>query len=369
MSMAGRENTGPAAWSTVFRRVADGPQGQPRFFLRWSRHSLTSYDGYSGGHDELDLLMAVCEAARFRCARRGLDSPMNVSSFEIKYFVADGGLEVYGGNYFFCDPCQGAYVQGFHALRFFVAALGLRQPRLLRGERFRPSIAELEDEARCRTNYNDGSGPVPMAVAAQRGLVCRLSDEAVVPMKGWDGDPPLKATAEIRARSLNAHGLTVTRIEAGDFERIHFRVPGFENVALVVDRYGAVYVDQHHPTDKEQNLDRGRMVLRAARDLVSDLFEILQPERLCTALRDRDWSAFTSAWSGGVEVDLPADRRARCLGRRVELSGDLEGLSEFEQGAVTLKLRELVEDIETIHSEQLRPVRGSVRDYLDSMES
>jgi len=121
-------------WNELFSRVKDTAQGEPRFSLRGARDYLYDYDGYSGGHRELDRIIELLKKNGVACEASGSDSPLNVSSFEYKYAFEDGGLMIYAGNYFFASPGQGAFIIGFKALRWLLDQLAIKQPRKFKGE-------------------------------------------------------------------------------------------------------------------------------------------------------------------------------------------------------------------------------------------
>ena len=121
-------------WNELFRRVTNAGGGKPRFSLQGANAYLYEYDGYSGGHQELDRIIKLLEKNGIKCDVSISDSPLNVSSFEYMYEFEDGGLEVYSGNYFFGPPGHGAFVVGFKALRWLLDPLGIKQPRKFKNE-------------------------------------------------------------------------------------------------------------------------------------------------------------------------------------------------------------------------------------------
>jgi hypothetical protein len=121
-------------WSDLFSRTADGKNGTPRFSLKGAKAYLYEYDGYSGGHPELDRIIELLKSHSVRCDVSGADSPMNVANFEYEYHFDDGGFTIYSGNYFFGTPGQGAFVLGFKAFRWLLGQLGIKQPRRFKNE-------------------------------------------------------------------------------------------------------------------------------------------------------------------------------------------------------------------------------------------
>jgi len=97
-------------WSDLFGRTTDRKNGTPRFSLKGAKSYLYEYDGYSGGHPELDRIIELLKSNCVRCDVAGADSPMNVANFECEYHFDDGGFVIYSGNYFFGTPGQGAFV-------------------------------------------------------------------------------------------------------------------------------------------------------------------------------------------------------------------------------------------------------------------
>jgi hypothetical protein len=121
-------------WTDLFGRTADRGDGTPRFSLKGTKAYLYEYDGYSGGHHELDLIISLLKSNHIECGVSGADSPMNVANYEYAYYFDDGGFEIYAGNYFFGTPGQGAFVFGFKALRWLLGELGVKQPRRFKNE-------------------------------------------------------------------------------------------------------------------------------------------------------------------------------------------------------------------------------------------
>jgi hypothetical protein len=121
-------------WNDVFWRSTDLSDNTPRFSLKDSKGYLYEYDGYSGGHKELDQIIQLLEKNGIEAQISGTDSPMNVSTFVYVYDFEDGGLEIYSGNYLFQAPGQGAYVIGFKAFRWLLDQLGIAQPRKFKNE-------------------------------------------------------------------------------------------------------------------------------------------------------------------------------------------------------------------------------------------
>jgi hypothetical protein len=121
-------------WSDWFCRVADRDAKTPRFSIIGSKSYLYEYDGYRGGHEELDRIIKLLRDHDIDCYVSGTDSPMNVSSFQYSYDFEDGGLEIYSGNYLFHPPGQGAFIVGFKAFRWLLDQLGIKQPRRFKNE-------------------------------------------------------------------------------------------------------------------------------------------------------------------------------------------------------------------------------------------
>jgi hypothetical protein len=51
----------PQKWTNLFCRVADRDANTPRFSLIGSKGYLYEFDGYFGGHEELDQIMKILE--------------------------------------------------------------------------------------------------------------------------------------------------------------------------------------------------------------------------------------------------------------------------------------------------------------------
>ena len=127
-------------WRTVFTRVRDCADGQPRFYLRGSRGHLFGYNGYEGTHPKLNEILGFLGGNK-RDRWIVSDSVVNNSSYEYEDYFYDpvdeefkGSIEIYAGNYMFCGDPQGAYIVGFKLLRALVSHFGLSQPRKLKGE-------------------------------------------------------------------------------------------------------------------------------------------------------------------------------------------------------------------------------------------
>jgi hypothetical protein len=121
-------------WSDLFCRVADFDEETPRFSLKGAKAYLYEYDGYQGGHEELDVIIELLQQRGIKRRVSAQDSSLNVSSFEYVYHFEDGGLEIYAGNYFFGSPGHGAFVVGFEAFRWLLDQLGIKQPRRFKNE-------------------------------------------------------------------------------------------------------------------------------------------------------------------------------------------------------------------------------------------
>ena len=131
-------------WRSVFTRVEDTDNGEPRFYIRGTRSHLFGYDGYTGTHPKLNEILDFLGGNK-KGSWTGSDSPMNVSNFEYvdEYWNPedhddledegiDNRIEIYAGNYMFCEPSQGAYIVGFTLLRALTAHFGLSKPRKLK---------------------------------------------------------------------------------------------------------------------------------------------------------------------------------------------------------------------------------------------
>ena len=121
-------------WSDLFCRVANREDGTPRFSLKGAKAYLYEYDGYSGGHAELDRIIKLLKSIGLKCHVSGADSPMNVADYKYIYHFEDGGFEIYSGNYSFGPPGHGAFVVGFKAFRWLLGQLGVKQPRRFKNE-------------------------------------------------------------------------------------------------------------------------------------------------------------------------------------------------------------------------------------------
>ena len=140
-------------WSEVFCRVANLDDGTPRFSIKGAKGFLFEYDGYSGGHQELDQTIELLKKHGQTCHVSGNDSSLNVSSFEYLYFFPDsredvceeGCLRIYCGNYFFGPPGHGAFVEGFTAFRWLLDQLGIKQPRRFKNEPAAELISEKSE--------------------------------------------------------------------------------------------------------------------------------------------------------------------------------------------------------------------------------
>ena len=121
-------------WSDLLARRDELFPGRPTFALKGTAPYLDCYDGYLGGHELLDFLIARTETAVFQKTDNSSDSPFNVASHETLYRFEDGGLLIYSGNYDSDEKPVGAYVIGFKALRWAVDQLSIKQPARLKGE-------------------------------------------------------------------------------------------------------------------------------------------------------------------------------------------------------------------------------------------
>jgi hypothetical protein len=128
------DNSASNKWNDLFRRTTDREDGTPRFSLKGARAYLYEYDGYSGGHKELDRIIELLKRNCIRCDASGANSPMNVSNFEYMYHFEDGGFEIYSGNYFCGPPGHGSVVVGFKAFRWLLGQLEVKQPRSFKNE-------------------------------------------------------------------------------------------------------------------------------------------------------------------------------------------------------------------------------------------
>lgn len=134
MAIVGRPFSG--VWNDHVSRSTSSNQGfdGPGFYVKGSAGWFSAYDGYFGGHDFVDEILFLSDVHGFSRHARFMDSPMNISSFEIEYRFLDGGIRIYGSNGFFTDAPRGAYLFGFKVLRWILAQLSLKQPRRLKGE-------------------------------------------------------------------------------------------------------------------------------------------------------------------------------------------------------------------------------------------
>jgi hypothetical protein len=121
-------------WNDLFCRTTDREEGTPRFSLKGAKGYLYEYEGYSGGHEELDRIIKLLKNNCIKCDVSGADSPMNVANFEYEYHFDDGGFAIYSGNYLFGTPGHGAFVFGFKAFRWLLSQLGVNQPRRFKNE-------------------------------------------------------------------------------------------------------------------------------------------------------------------------------------------------------------------------------------------
>ena len=128
------DNSASKKWSDLFCRTADRKDRTPRFSLKGAKAYLYEYDGYSGGHAELDRIIKLLKSIGLKCHVSGADSPMNVADYKYIYRFEDGGFEIYSGNYFFGPPGHGAFVVGFKAFRWLFGQLGVKQPRRFKNE-------------------------------------------------------------------------------------------------------------------------------------------------------------------------------------------------------------------------------------------
>ena len=122
-------------WTDLFCRVADRDANTPRFSLIGSKGYLYGFDGYFGGHEELDQIMKILEKNGIKRHSSGSYNPASsVSTYEWVYNFEDGGLEIYSGNYLFHPHGQGAFIVGFKAFRWLLDQLGIKQPRRFKNE-------------------------------------------------------------------------------------------------------------------------------------------------------------------------------------------------------------------------------------------
>ncbi len=132
-------------WSEAFRRRTTLDETKPVFSIKGTMEHL--FDGYSGGHDDLDRMIELCE--NLDLPNRHIREPLtawkmlnSAEAYEDHYDFLDGGLRILSGNYFFQE--RGAYIEGFQALRWILHNLGYTQPRKLKGEERVPSRKLLE---------------------------------------------------------------------------------------------------------------------------------------------------------------------------------------------------------------------------------
>jgi hypothetical protein len=122
-------------WTNLFCRVADRDANTPRFSLIGSKGYLYEFDGYFGGHEELDQIITILEKNGIKRHSSGSYNPgSSVSTYEWVYDFEDGGLEIYSGNYLFHASGLGAFVVGFKAFRWLLDQLGTKQPRRFKNE-------------------------------------------------------------------------------------------------------------------------------------------------------------------------------------------------------------------------------------------
>ncbi|MDP9477097.1 MAG: hypothetical protein M3R38_15680 [Actinomycetota bacterium] len=132
-------------WSETFRRRSTLDETKPVFSIKGTMEHL--FDEYSGGHDDLDCMIELCE--KLDLPNRRVSEPStawkmlnSAEAYEDHYDFLDGGLRILSGNYFFQE--RGAYIEGLLALRWMLHNLGYTQPRKLKGEEHVPSRKLLE---------------------------------------------------------------------------------------------------------------------------------------------------------------------------------------------------------------------------------
>jgi hypothetical protein len=91
------DDNASSKWNELFGRSTDRDDGTPRFSLKGARSYLYEYNGYSGGHPELDRIIKLLKSNCIRCDVSGADRPMNVANFEYEYQFDDGGFAIYSG--------------------------------------------------------------------------------------------------------------------------------------------------------------------------------------------------------------------------------------------------------------------------------
>ena len=100
-------------WNHLFCRVADRDANMPRFSLIGSKGYLYEFDGYFGGHEQLDQIITILEKNGIKRNSSGSYNPgSSVSAYEWVYDFEDGGLEIYSGNYLFHAPGQALSLLG-----------------------------------------------------------------------------------------------------------------------------------------------------------------------------------------------------------------------------------------------------------------
>src|SRR5262245_61686886 len=79
------DNIASNKWNDLFCRTTDREDGTPRFSLKGAKAYLYEYDGYSGGHRELDRVIKLLKSIGIKCHVSGADSPLNVADYKYIY--------------------------------------------------------------------------------------------------------------------------------------------------------------------------------------------------------------------------------------------------------------------------------------------
>jgi len=79
----------PISWTTVFRRVKDDSDGNPRFYVKGTRSHLFAYDGDFRTHKVLNKIFTYFEGENGKPSWDRSDSPMNVAEYSYNGFLPD----------------------------------------------------------------------------------------------------------------------------------------------------------------------------------------------------------------------------------------------------------------------------------------
>jgi hypothetical protein len=164
-------------WSDRFCRVATREAGKPRFSLKGAKAYLYGYDGYRGGHADLDWIIQFLKGIGIKRHLYGSDSPLNVANYEYIYYFEDGGFEIYSGNYT-GSPGHGAYVVGFKAFRWLLNQLGVEQPRRFKNELSSDFTGDT------LPHVQSGSDRAPRTEGVDNCMFEKLLDECIANQKG-----------------------------------------------------------------------------------------------------------------------------------------------------------------------------------------